>query len=122
MEVTPDKEPTYELFQNEQLPIVSEGKSEGITNSKEEWIVQFSRLFKSHVGFDADPYLDLHELGMEIYSEAMEDTITTESSQNLFDIVGSKFQEMSALALFNLGNVHMDKARKSIAIQKMITR
>ncbi|CAH1419673.1 unnamed protein product [Lactuca virosa] len=119
VEVTPDKEPSYELFQNEQLPIVSEGKSEeGITNSKEEWIVQFSRLFKSHVGFDTDPYLDLHELGMEIYSEAMEDTITTESSQNLFDIAGSKFQEMSALALFNLGNVHMNKARKSIVISE----
>ncbi|CAI9289363.1 unnamed protein product [Lactuca saligna] len=85
-------------------------------NSKEEWIVQFSRLFKSHVGFDTDPYLDLHELGMEIYSEAMEDTTTTKSSQNLFNMVGSKFQEMSALALFNLGNVHMNKARKSIVI------
>lgn len=117
VEVSPDKEPSYEGFQNEQIPNVSDNKGEskdGITNSIEEWIVKFSRLFKNHVGFDTDPYLDLHELGMEIYSEAMEED--TESSQSLFDIAGSKFQEMSALALFNLGNIHMNKARKSILI------
>ncbi|MED6124034.1 Protein phox1 [Stylosanthes scabra] len=77
----------------------------------EEWIVQFARLFKNHVGFDSDSYLDIHEMAMNLYSEAMEDTITGDDAQELFEIAADKFQEMSALAMFNWGNVHMSKAR-----------
>ncbi|KAB2619035.1 Protein MEMO1 [Pyrus ussuriensis x Pyrus communis] len=51
--------------------------------SVKDWVIQFARLFKNH-------------LGVKIYSEAMEEA----------------FQEMVALALFNWGNVHMSKARK----------
>lgn len=82
------------------------------TNCIDDWIVQFARLFKNHVGFDSDSYLDLHELGMKLYSEAMEDTVTGEDAQELFEIAAEKFQEMAALALFNWGNVHMSRARK----------
>nr|XP_043614119.1 protein PHOX1-like [Erigeron canadensis]XP_043614120.1 protein PHOX1-like [Erigeron canadensis] len=125
-EVSPDKEPLYEGLERGQIlntdyvissasDVGKNGEMEKGTTCIEEWIVEFARLFKNHVGFDANPYLDLHELGMELYSEAMEDTITNESSQNLFDISGDKFQEMSALAMFNWGNVHMNKARKLVA-------
>lgn len=58
--------------------------------------------------------LNLHELGMKLYSEAMEDTVTSEEAQAIFDIAAEKFQEMAALALFNWGNVHMSKTRKMI--------
>ncbi|KAK3211723.1 hypothetical protein Dsin_016429 [Dipteronia sinensis] len=51
---------------------------------------------------------------MKLYSEAMEDTVTSEEAQELFEIAADKFQEMAALALFNWGNVHMSKARKRI--------
>lgn len=126
VEVSPDKEPSYEGFTSDGFPkansvisSVSENgnvgkvrKVEKVTTCVEDWIVQFARLFKDHVGFDSDSYLDLHELGMELYSEAIEETVTTENAQKLFDIAGGKFQEMAALGLFNLGNVHMNKARK----------
>ncbi|KAI9118186.1 hypothetical protein K1719_010518 [Acacia pycnantha] len=82
------------------------------TTTVEDWIVQFARLFKNHVGFDSDAYLDLHEIGMTLYTEAMEDSITSGEAQEIFDISVDKFQEMAALALFNWGNVHMSKARK----------
>lgn len=78
----------------------------------EDWIVHFARMFKNHVGFDSDGYLDLHEVGMTLYSEAMEDTISSDEAQEVFDISIDKFQEMAALAMFNWGNVHMSKARK----------
>lgn len=77
-----------------------------------EWIVEFARLFKNHVGVDSDEYLDLHQLGIKLYSEAMEDTVTSEESMEIFEIASAKFREMAALALFNLGNVHMSRARK----------
>lgn len=77
----------------------------------EDWIIQFARLFKNHVGFDSDSYLDIHELAMKLYAEAMEDTVTNNDAQELFEIAADKFQEMAALALFNWGSVHMSRAR-----------
>lgn len=82
----------------------------------EDWLVQFARLFKNHVGFDSDSYLDIHEVGMKLYSEAMEDAVTNDGAQELFDIAADKFQEMAALALFNWGNVHLSKARRRVSI------
>ncbi|KAL1552235.1 protein PHOX1-like [Salvia divinorum] len=121
-EVSPDKEPVYEgtgieeeLSKDHQKPLVvtkdinADGKG---PTCIEDWIVQFARLFKSHVGFDCDSYMDIHEMGMKLYSEALEDTVTSEDAQELFDIAAAKFQELTALASFNWGNVHLSKARK----------
>ncbi|XP_042038970.1 protein PHOX1-like [Salvia splendens] len=121
-EVSPDKEPVYEgtgieeaLGQGHQEPLVVtkniHAGGRGPT-CIEDWIVHFARLFKSHVGFDCDSYMDIHDMGMKLYSEALEDTVTSEDSQELFDIAAAKFQELTALALFNWGNVHLSKARK----------
>ncbi|XP_023765624.1 protein PHOX1 [Lactuca sativa] len=132
VEVSPDKEPSYEGFTNDgfhntnslkssvsengnigQMSQISQIKEvEKVTTCVEDWIVRFARMFKDHVGFESDSYLDLHELGMDVYAEAIEETVTTEDAQKLFDIAGGKFQEMAALGLFNWGNVHMNKARK----------
>ncbi|XP_062195499.1 HSP-interacting protein-like [Phragmites australis] len=78
----------------------------------DDWMIQFAQLFKNHVGFNSDAYLHLHDLGMRLYYEAMEDTIESEEAQEIFQVAELKFQEMAALALFNWGNVHMSRARK----------
>ncbi|XWS17844.1 hypothetical protein CRYUN_Cryun33cG0103200 [Craigia yunnanensis] len=127
VEVSPDQEPAYggvskeEVFKSEEKlsNVVENGNADhGVEAIKgtcvEDWIVQFARLFKNHVGFDSDSHLDLHELGMKLYSEAMEDAVTSEDAQELFEIAADKFQEMAALALFNWGNVHMSRARKHV--------
>ncbi|KAF7817271.1 protein PHOX1-like [Senna tora] len=131
--VDPEQEPCYEEMSNENdLARVDDGGKEKNEGAKEEakedeakrmttvedWLIQFARLFKNHVGFDSDSYLDLHELGMTLYSEAMEDTVTSDEAQELFEIAADKFQEMSALAMFNWGNVHMSKARKRASISE----
>ncbi|KAL3844013.1 hypothetical protein ACJIZ3_001416 [Penstemon smallii] len=121
-EVNPDKEPLYEGMgkdvhesNNEKVAKVTEdGNVDNGSSCVEDWIVQFAKIFKNHVGFECDSYLDFHEIGMKLYSEAMEDTVTSEDSQELFDIAAAKFQEMAALALFNRGNVHLSKARKRV--------
>ncbi|GLT43669.1 hypothetical protein SLA2020_176050 [Shorea laevis] len=124
--VCPDQEPTYEGVNKEEVQ--KSDKSCDFENGNfekyievekrptciEDWLVQFARLFKNHVGFDSDSYLDLHELGMKLYSEAMEDSVMSEEAQQLFEIAADKFQEMAALALFNWGNVHMSRARKQV--------
>ncbi|XP_062149065.1 protein PHOX1 [Alnus glutinosa] len=93
---------------------VVKSKELKVSSCIEDWIILFSHLFKNHVGFESDKYLDLHEVGMKLYSEAMEEAFTSEEAQDLFNIAGEKFQEMAALALFNWGNVHMSRARKRV--------
>jgi hypothetical protein len=78
----------------------------------DDWMVQFVQIIKNHVGFSSDACLDLHDLGLRLYYEAMEDAIESEEAQEIFEVAESKFQEMAALALFNCGNVHMSRARK----------
>ncbi|XP_041022708.1 protein PHOX1-like [Juglans microcarpa x Juglans regia] len=136
-EVSPDQEPLYEGMNNEEKVHKDDRKSGNVVEngdvgkdkevergltSIEDWIFQFARLFKNHVGFDSDSYLDLHELGMKLYSEAMEDTVTTDDAQELFEIAADKFQEMAALALFNWGNVHLSRARKRVLISEESSR
>ncbi|KAK8550547.1 hypothetical protein V6N12_039249, partial [Hibiscus sabdariffa] len=123
VEVSPDQEPAYEVVGKEDV-VNSEEKLNDVVENGEaikgtcmgDWIVQFALLFKNHVGFDSDSYLDLHELGMKLYSEAMADAVTSEDAQELFEITADKFQEMAALALFNWGNVHKSRARKHVSL------
>ncbi|CAN8305426.1 unnamed protein product [Cochlearia groenlandica] len=84
----------------------------------DDWLFDFAQLFRSHVGIDPDAHIDLHELGMELCSEALEETVTSEEAQPLFDKAAAKFQEVAALAFFNWGNVHMCAARKRIPLEE----
>ncbi|KAK9154660.1 hypothetical protein Sjap_002140 [Stephania japonica] len=84
----------------------------------DDWIIEFARLFKNQVGFDSDAYLNLHQLGMKLYTEAIEDVVTSKEAQDVFDTASEKFQEMAALALLNWGNVHLCKVRKRVYLTK----
>lgn len=121
----PEQDPLFEKIneKKEQKPVIDNAHENGCVVKEEEmirssciedWIIQFAQLFKNYVGIESDRYLDFHELGMKLYSEAMEETVTSEEAQSLFDMAGAKFQEMAALALFNWGNVHMSRARKKV--------
>lgn len=125
VEANPNHDPFYEklhLNDVEKVEMDNAPKNGCVVKSKEivssscveDWIIHFAELFKNHVGFESDRYLDFHELGMKLYSEAVEETVTSEEAQGLFDMAGGKFQEMTALALFNWGNVHMSRARKKV--------
>ncbi|GLT75208.1 hypothetical protein SLA2020_469490 [Shorea laevis] len=84
----------------------------------DDWLFDFAQLFRTHIGIDPDAHIDLHELGMELCSEALEETVTSEEAQVLFDKAAAKFQEVAALAYFNWGNVHMCAARKRIPLDE----
>ncbi|CAN0917302.1 Protein CLMP1 [Linum grandiflorum] len=84
----------------------------------DDWLFDFAQLFRTHVGIDPDAHIDLHELGMELCTEALEETVTSEEAQSLFDKAAQKFQEVAALAFFNWGNVHMCAARKRIPLDE----
>ncbi|KAG2390090.1 Protein PHOX1-like protein [Vigna angularis] len=120
--VEPEEEPFYDdgvVADGEKVKAVENGNGgvgKGRSSTVEDWLVQFARLFKNHVGFDSDAYLDIHGIGMKLYSEAMEDAVTSEAAQELFEIAADRFQEMAALALFNWGSVHMSRARKRVSL------
>uniref|UniRef100_J3KUS8 PB1 domain-containing protein n=1 Tax=Oryza brachyantha TaxID=4533 RepID=J3KUS8_ORYBR len=121
-----DAEVTKQDMEN----IVAEAEQSTLTGKKDcghaeckeaeidDWLLQFADLFRNQVGIDADAHLDLHELGMELCSEALEETVTSEEAQALFEMAALKFQEVAALALFNWGNVHMCAARKRIPLDE----
>lgn len=107
IEVNPEQDPFFEKVKREE-------EAEKGPSCIDDWIIQFAQLFKNYVGFNSDAYLDLHELGMKFYTEAMEEAVTSEEAQDIFNTASDKFQEMAALALFNWGNVHMSRARKTV--------
>ncbi|WOG91319.1 hypothetical protein DCAR_0310567 [Daucus carota subsp. sativus] len=107
VEVNPEQDPFFEVVKREE-------RGHGRSSCIDDWIVQFAQLFKNHIGVNSDAYLDLHKLGMKFYTEAMEEAITSEEAQDIFNTASDKFQEMAALALFNWGNVHMSRARKRV--------
>ncbi|XP_011096015.1 HSP-interacting protein [Sesamum indicum] len=86
----------------------------------DDWLFEFAQLFRTHVGVDPDAHIDFHELGMELCSEALEETVTSEQAQNLFKKAALKFQEVAAVAFFNWANVHMCEARKRIPIDGLV--
>ncbi|XP_029125376.1 protein PHOX4 [Cajanus cajan] len=125
VEANPDHDPFFQNInvKNKQTVNIDNSpvngsvvKAKDIISSSciEDWIIHFAQLFKNHVGFESNKYLDFHELGMKLYLEALEETIISEEAQCLFDMASGKFQEMTALALFNWGNVHMSNARKKV--------
>ncbi|XP_023516519.1 protein PHOX1-like [Cucurbita pepo subsp. pepo] len=121
-EVNPEQDPFYERFKNdedskckvEENSYVLRAKEMKISSCIDDWLIQFAQLFINHVGFESAPYLDLHDLGMKLYSEAVEETVTSEEAQGLFESAAEKFHEMAALALFYWGNVIMSRARKKV--------
>lgn len=110
VEVNPEQDPFFDHIRTRE-------RKQKLLNSSaciDDWILEFANLFKNYVGFNTDAYLDLHEVGMKLYSEAMEDTVTSNEAQEFFQIAADKFQEMVALAFFNWGNVHMSRAQKRV--------
>ncbi|CAI0393798.1 unnamed protein product [Linum tenue] len=129
VEVSPDEESVLEAPDSEmdnnnekEAPKEKAGIAEDPESSKEiemdDWLFDFAQLFRTHVGIDPDAHVDLHEFGMELCTEALEETVTSEEAQSLFDKAAQKFQEVAALAFFNWGNVHMCAARKRIPLDE----
>ncbi|KAK9706239.1 hypothetical protein RND81_07G112900 [Saponaria officinalis] len=123
IEVSPEHDPFYERLRVADDTCADDTAENGNVREKvkydgslciEDWIIQFAQLFKNYVGFSSDAHLDLHELGVKLYSEAMEETVSCDDAMVVFDMAAEKFQEMAALALFNWGNVHMARARKRV--------
>lgn len=128
VDVNPDQDPLLEKIKQEKeeyerilkqtkiIEIENAGRRE-LQNGPsciDDWIIHFAYLFKHYVGFESDCYLDLHDVGVKLYSEAMEETVTSEEAQDIFSTSEEKFQELAALALFNWGNVHMSRARRRV--------
>ncbi|RWR84488.1 protein PHOX1-like protein [Cinnamomum micranthum f. kanehirae] len=88
VEVDPEQDPLFlHKSENGKEPKKLDGGSSYI----DDWIIEYAQLFKNHVGFDSDGYLELHDVGMKLYSEAIEDTITCDDARYLFDIAVDKF-------------------------------
>ncbi|VFQ62969.1 unnamed protein product [Cuscuta campestris] len=137
VEVSPDQDPFFKKYWGEEKLKYNAKQTHRIENEDllrrskdlqkkstciDDVIIHFSDQFKNYAGFKCNTYPDLQELGMKLYSEAMEEMVTSEDAQDLFIAAGEKFQEMAALALLNWGNIHMTRARKRVYFTEDKTR
>ncbi|ONK77983.1 uncharacterized protein A4U43_C02F12990 [Asparagus officinalis] len=74
------RKPDQNFFSFSDSGSMKYSEAEGPSPCIDNWIIQFARLFKNHVGINSDACLDLHELGMKLYSEAIEDATTSEEA------------------------------------------
>ncbi|XP_051113726.1 protein PHOX4-like [Andrographis paniculata] len=128
VEVDPDEDPLYDKLKRTRssrrsAPSDDENEEEeeeeghvlkGEPTCITDWIIQFAQFFKSYLGLDIDAYIDIHQIGIKLYSEAVEETVTSDEAQDLLGAAADKFVEMAALALLNSGNAHMSRTRKKV--------
>ncbi|GAB4826529.1 hypothetical protein Ancab_033424 [Ancistrocladus abbreviatus] len=81
-----------------------------------DWLFEFDHLFRTCFAIDPNAHIDLHKLGVELCSDAFEETVTSEDAEVLFEAAALKFQEVAVLAFSNWGNVHVCVARKRIPL------
>ncbi|XP_010535846.1 PREDICTED: uncharacterized protein LOC104811015 [Tarenaya hassleriana] len=126
VEVSPEQDQFFgRLIESKKLKTtidtrISKVKRQG-TCKIEDWMTEFARLFKDQVTVDSRACLNLQELGMKIYSEAMEEAVTSEEAQGLFDRAADQFQEMAARSLLKLGHVFMSRARKRLSFSQNVS-
>ncbi|KAL6319801.1 hypothetical protein AAG906_036863 [Vitis piasezkii] len=74
-----------EKTENE-TPKEKAGASDDLESKEVEmdgWLFGFTQLFRTHVGIDPDVHIDLHEFGMGLCSEALEETMTSLSKSQV---------------------------------------
>ncbi|KAF2299864.1 hypothetical protein GH714_005001 [Hevea brasiliensis] len=61
----------------------------------DDWLFEFAQLFQTHVGIYPDAHVDLHELGMELCSGALEETVITGKRIPLDESAGKEKIDLS---------------------------
>lgn len=78
----------------------------------DQWILDFANLFREQTGIDPDKHLDLQTLGWDKCTAAMEEAISSEKAEPIFQGAADKFQEVAATGMLQWGNVFLSIARK----------
>ncbi|KAF2303659.1 hypothetical protein GH714_020977 [Hevea brasiliensis] len=92
----------------------------------DDWLFEFSLLFQTHVGIYLDAHVDLHELGMELCSGALQETVITGKRIPLDESAGKEKIDLSdwdpteTLTLFDSAEEEM-KAATEIGAQGEIS-
>ncbi|KAJ8550189.1 hypothetical protein K7X08_033896 [Anisodus acutangulus] len=125
VEVSPEQEPAL-LEEEEERPVEMINKTEKATTKTEDpeckevemddWLFEFAQLFRIHVGIDPDAHIDLHELGMELSSEALEETVTTRKRMPIDDSVSK--EETMATKLQAASNLKWQNFTGSVLAKK----
>lgn len=80
----------------------------------EEWLVDFANLFREQLNIDPERHLDLHALGYEKCTQALDLAVQSDKALPLFKASADKFMEVTITGLFNWGNIHVCLARRLV--------
>ncbi|KFK43396.1 hypothetical protein AALP_AA1G120700 [Arabis alpina] len=86
--------------------------SEETEGKMDDWIHDFAELFRTRLRIDPEAHVDIHDLAVDRCNEALEETLTSEEAQPLFEEAAGKFQQVAALALLDWGKVLILAAEK----------
>ncbi|VVA90912.1 unnamed protein product [Arabis nemorensis] len=118
LKTEPNHKEAMEMSRQLASPPAEDSSSEYTEVEMDDWLFEFAQLFRSRLRIDPDAHVDLHNLGVDLCSEALEETLTSEEAQPLFDEAGAKFQKVAAIALLDWGNVLMLSAKKRIPLEE----
>lgn len=80
----------------------------------EDWVLEFTSVFREHAGVDAETHCELVNEGTKKTNNALDAKVSFKDARNAFDDASSKFNEAGAYALANCGNCYLVRARRLI--------
>ncbi|GLC33808.1 hypothetical protein PLESTM_000121800 [Pleodorina starrii] len=72
----------------------------------DSWLVDFAQLFIQQTGLEPDKHVDLHNMGWDSVSKALDGTIHSDAAVPLFDKAKDSFRDVACTGLASWGQVH----------------
>ncbi|KAG2446112.1 hypothetical protein HXX76_000711 [Chlamydomonas incerta] len=72
----------------------------------DSWIMDFAQLFVQQTGLEPDKHIDLHNMGWEAVTKALDNTLHAEAAAPLFAKARDSFRDVAATGLTGWGQVH----------------
>ena len=80
----------------------------------EDWVLEFTSVFREHAGVDAETHCELINEGTKKTNGAIDPKVSIKDARIAFDDANSKFNEAAAYALANCGNCYLLRARRLV--------
>ncbi|KAG2448658.1 hypothetical protein HYH02_006015 [Chlamydomonas schloesseri] len=82
------------------------GAAEPEAAHMDSWIMDFAQLFVQQTGLEPDKHIDLHNMGWDAVTKALDNTLHAEAAAPLFAKARDSFRDVAATGLTGWGQVH----------------
>ncbi|GFR41316.1 hypothetical protein Agub_g1998 [Astrephomene gubernaculifera] len=107
------KPPVEEELERQQLLAMQRGQGADRKESApseelhvDSWLLEFAQLFIQQTGLEPDKHVELHNMGWEAVTKALDATVQAEAAVPLFDKAKDSFRDVTCTGLTSWGQVH----------------